>query len=211
MPRATKFNPHHDERGRFATAGNGVEPKYKELHIPEPAGLEDPDFNENVALAAAPGSTIAARILPIIGGALGIGVIANENKDKIKQIPLNMDEDSSGDASEGSGGNSSEGGNNKKPNDPKDDKESEWSFGTYKSKERWGNQMKERKWTEQEITDTIKTGKADPAPNYINKGNTATRYTDSQSGKFVVRDDVTKEIIQIGDKDFIPNSIIKSE
>ncbi len=113
------------------------------------------------------------------------------------------------DPREGSGGNSSEGGNNKKPNDPKDDKESEWSFGTYKSKERWGNQMKERKWTEQEITDRIKTGKADPAPNYINKGNTATRYTDSQSGKFVVRDDVTKEILQIGGEKYEPLTMPK--
>lgn len=83
----------------------------------------------------------------------------------------------------------------------------EWSFGKYKSSQRWQNQMKDRRWTDKQVTDIIRTGKEAPAPNHINKGNTATRYTDPNTGRFIVRDDITKEIIQISADKFLPPKV----
>ena len=60
-------------------------------------------------------------------------------------------------------------------------------------------QMQRRGWTDQDISDTI-SKPADTAKT-INKatGNTATKYYNSD-GHYVVRDDVTDEIIQISDR-----------
>jgi len=81
----------------------------------------------------------------------------------------------------------------------------EWSLSRYKSPKRWANQLQNRKWTPEEISETIKHGKRDKAPNLPRKNDptaTATRY--EYDGRFVVRDDQTGEILQISDKDFIP-------
>lgn len=78
----------------------------------------------------------------------------------------------------------------------------EWGLGQFKSPKRWANQMESRGWTAEEITHTIKTGKKFPAPNNVNQGNTATRYENSETGKYLVMDDVTNEILQLGSKDF---------
>lgn len=82
-------------------------------------------------------------------------------------------------------------------------RKSNWILGKYKSPTRWGNQLKKRDWTPEQITRTIKNGKRFKAPNKVNPGNTATRY--EYEGRFVVRDDKTKEILQVSDKSFIPN------
>lgn len=79
-----------------------------------------------------------------------------------------------------------------------------WTLGSYKSPKRWANQLADRKWTPEEITQAIKTGKKFPAPNSVNKGNTATRYQTSVYGRYIIRDDVTNEIIQIGKEGFDP-------
>lgn len=79
--------------------------------------------------------------------------------------------------------------------------ETAWTLGSYKSPQRWANQMQKRGWTTDEITNTIANGKQYEAPNFINRGNTATRY--EYNGNYVVRDNQTREIIQIGEPDFI--------
>lgn len=61
--------------------------------------------------------------------------------------------------------------------------------------------MKNRGWTEEQITETIKHGKQYPAPNNVNKSNKAIRY--EYKGNYVVRDESTKEILQIGERRFV--------
>lgn len=84
-------------------------------------------------------------------------------------------------------------------------RDTRWTFGRHKSAIRWRNQMKKRGWTRPEITRTIKFGKKHKAPNKVNKQNTATRY--QLDDKFVVRDDQTREILQISKKGFSPNTV----
>ena len=84
-----------------------------------------------------------------------------------------------------------------------------WQFGRHKSETKWNNQIRERGWTKEKITDTIKNGKEYPAPNKIREKidpkATATRY--EKDGKFVVRDDQTGDILQISDEKFIPQDL----
>ncbi|MEM7616893.1 MAG: phage minor head protein [Pseudomonadota bacterium] len=87
-------------------------------------------------------------------------------------------------------------------------KDTEWEFGKHKSKTKWDNRKNNRGWTDEQITDTIKNGDAFPAPNNVRRNDpkaTATRY--EYQGKFVVRDDQTKEILQISGDDFIPKDL----
>ena len=78
----------------------------------------------------------------------------------------------------------------------------EWTLGKYKSATRWANQLAKRGWTPEEITDTIADGKTSEAPNFINKGNPATNYKNPTTGRFVVRDNITKEILQVSGENF---------
>lgn len=82
-------------------------------------------------------------------------------------------------------------------------KDTDWVLGGHKSETRWGNQLRNRDWSPEQITEAIRHGKQYPAPNKVNKGNTATRY--EYKGRFVVRDDQTKEILQISRSEFTPN------
>lgn len=63
--------------------------------------------------------------------------------------------------------------------------------------ETWNNQMNDRGWTLQEITDAITTGKSFPVPNMVNPGNPAMRYEHPTTGKSVVLDTVTREVLQV--------------
>lgn len=81
-----------------------------------------------------------------------------------------------------------------------------WTLGVHKSLQRWLNQMASRQWTKEQITRTIAEGKPYPAPNKVHPENPAIRY--ELDGKFVVRDEVTKEILQVSkDGPFYPNEI----
>ena len=80
--------------------------------------------------------------------------------------------------------------------------QNKWEFGKHKSTTKWNNQMKKRGWTPEQIDKAIKDGKKLPAENKVNKGNPATKYIHPETGKPVVRDNVTKEILQIGEKWF---------
>ena len=79
-------------------------------------------------------------------------------------------------------------------------RKTEWTLGKFKSETRWSNQLRNRDWTPDQISETIQKGKRFPAPNKVNPGNKATRY--EYKSRFVVRDEKTKEILQIGKPDF---------
>ncbi|MBM3602245.1 MAG: hypothetical protein FJX22_00470, partial [Alphaproteobacteria bacterium] len=73
----------------------------------------------------------------------------------------------------------------------------QWTLSGSKTKTRWENQLRDRDWTAEQITDTIKNGKEFVAPNKVNPANTATRYHMPGTNRFVVVDDVTKEVLQV--------------
>jgi hypothetical protein len=83
--------------------------------------------------------------------------------------------------------------------------EYDWKLGDFKSEQTWQNQMLGRDWTSEQIDNMIKTGEQTPVTNYVNKGNPAMKYTDLETGRYIVRDEATKEILQISGKDFIPS------
>jgi hypothetical protein len=51
-------------------------------------------------------------------------------------------------------------------------------------------------------TEAMQKGKTFSAENLVNKGNTATRYVHPETGRSVVIDDVTKEVIHVGGDGF---------
>ena len=77
-----------------------------------------------------------------------------------------------------------------------------WKCGTYKSAQTWANQFAKRGWTNEQVTQTIKTGKSYPKVNKIHPENGATRFENLETGKSVVIDNKTYELIQVGDKGF---------
>ncbi|HEY1096791.1 MAG TPA: phage minor head protein [Alphaproteobacteria bacterium] len=79
-------------------------------------------------------------------------------------------------------------------------KNTEWSLGQFKSPERWRNQLRNRDWTPEQITQTIKHGQKFPAPNKVNPANKAIRY--EYKGRYLVRDEVTKEVLQLAKPNF---------
>jgi hypothetical protein len=48
------------------------------------------------------------------------------------------------------------------------------------------------------IDEAVATGKRYPAPNYVNPGNTATRYVSPRTGQSVVIDDQTGDVLNVG-------------
>jgi hypothetical protein len=72
-----------------------------------------------------------------------------------------------------------------------------WTYGTFKTEAKWANQMAQRGWTEAQITEAVTKGKAFDAINNVNKANSATRYAHPTTGKSVVIDNVTKELLQV--------------
>jgi hypothetical protein len=68
--------------------------------------------------------------------------------------------------------------------------------------ETWNNQMAKRKWTIQDIDDAINKGKSSSAQNRLNPENPAMRYEHPTTGKGVILDMKTREVIQIEGPDF---------
>jgi hypothetical protein len=85
----------------------------------------------------------------------------------------------------------------------------DWSFGKFKSPKRWANQLEKRDWTPDEITETIAKGKSYRVENRVNPNNEARQYTNMRTGRFVVRDEVTKEILQVSGDGFNQNPPLK--
>ena len=73
----------------------------------------------------------------------------------------------------------------------------DWSFGGHKTMEAWNNQMADQGWTIQEITDAIEKGRRFPAENRVTPQNPAIRFEHPTTGKSVVLDMKTREVLQI--------------
>jgi hypothetical protein len=58
--------------------------------------------------------------------------------------------------------------------------------------------MAQRGWTSDQITEAIQSGSTFPATNHVNPSNAATRYVHPTTGRSVVVDDVTGEVIHVG-------------
>jgi hypothetical protein len=63
--------------------------------------------------------------------------------------------------------------------------------------------MVARGWTPQMISDAIQNGQQFPAVNNVNPGNAATRYVHATTGRSVVVDNVTAEVIHVGGDGFV--------
>jgi RHS repeat-associated protein len=84
-----------------------------------------------------------------------------------------------------------------------DDVASNWKFGEFKSATKWQNQMTKRGWTPEQITEALKSNEVYQMVNQVNPGNQALRYVHPSTGKSVVIDSVTKEILQVGGEGFV--------
>ena len=82
------------------------------------------------------------------------------------------------------------------------DEERSWNYGDHKNAAKWESQMARRGWTEQQIDQAIKTGQRFDAPNNINPANGATRYVNPETGRSVVIDNITKQILHVGGDGF---------
>ncbi len=79
--------------------------------------------------------------------------------------------------------------------------DTKWKLGKHKTKQKWKNQMKDRGWNGKQITEAIKKGRAFPVENKMT-GGAATRYVHPRTGRSIVRDNKTKEILQVGGDGF---------
>ena len=80
--------------------------------------------------------------------------------------------------------------------------EGSWRLGAGRSPAKWASQMAKRGWTSEQITEAIESGAQHPAENRPNPGNPATRYVHPKTGRSVVVDDVTNEVIHVGGDGF---------
>jgi hypothetical protein len=77
-----------------------------------------------------------------------------------------------------------------------------WKFGEFKSETKWSNQMAKRGWTPKQINEALKSKEFYKATNNVNPNNSATRFVHPTTGRSVVIDDITKEILQVGGDGF---------
>lgn len=63
--------------------------------------------------------------------------------------------------------------------------------------------MARRGWTPRQISEAIHNGRKVHAVNKINPGNGATRYVHPATGRSVVIDNVTQEVIHVGGDGFV--------
>ena len=78
-----------------------------------------------------------------------------------------------------------------------------WTLGGNHSAQQWQNKMRQRGWTPDQITEAIQQGQKFPAVNLVNSGNAATRFVHPTTGRSVVVDDVTREVIHVGGDGFV--------
>lgn len=78
-----------------------------------------------------------------------------------------------------------------------------WRLGDNHSAEQWKKKMESRGWTEEEIDTSIHNGLHLPARNNVNPGHAASRYVHPTTGRSVVLDDVTSEVIHLGGDGFV--------
>jgi hypothetical protein len=63
--------------------------------------------------------------------------------------------------------------------------------------------MQQRGWTTNQISEAIQNGQQFPAVNNVNSANGATRYVHPTTGRSVVVDNVTGEVIHVGGDGFV--------
>lgn len=78
-----------------------------------------------------------------------------------------------------------------------------WKLGSNHSATQWANKMTQRGWTPEQISEAIANGQRFPAANNVNPGNAATRYVHPTTGRSVIVDNVTKEVIHVGGDGFL--------
>jgi hypothetical protein len=76
-------------------------------------------------------------------------------------------------------------------------------LGSNHSVQQWQNKMAQRGWTPQQISEAIANGQQLPAVNSVNSGNAATRYVHPTTGRSVVVDNVSAEVIHVGGDGFV--------
>ena len=80
---------------------------------------------------------------------------------------------------------------------------SNWSLGANHSATQWRNKMRQRGWTGDQIEEAIRHGQCLAAANNIHPNHGATRYVHPTTGRSVVLDDVTGEVIHVGGDGFV--------
>lgn len=78
-----------------------------------------------------------------------------------------------------------------------------WKLGGNHSAQQWQNKMRQRGWTPQQITEAIQKGQQFPAVNHVNPAHGATRYVHPTTGRSVVLDRVSGEVIHVGGDGFV--------
>lgn len=73
-----------------------------------------------------------------------------------------------------------------------------WRLGSNHSARQWQDKMRQRGWTPSQITEAVQAGQQSPAVNNVNPANAATRYVHPTTGRSVVVDQVTGEVIHVG-------------
>ena len=68
--------------------------------------------------------------------------------------------------------------------------------------------MVKRNWTTKEIADVVERGVAHEAVNKAT-GGAATEYVDAATGRFVVVDNATKQVLQVSGSGHLPNYLLK--
>jgi hypothetical protein len=63
--------------------------------------------------------------------------------------------------------------------------------------------MQQRGWTSDQITEAIQNGQRFAAVNLVNPGNAAFRYLHPTTGRSVVIDDVSGEVIHVGGDGYV--------
>jgi RHS repeat-associated protein len=112
-------------------------------------------------------------------------------------LMLNQGGPPAGDGGGGGGGNGGAVGNPQPPGNPG------WRLGSNHTAQQWANRMAQRGWTRQQISEAIENGQQIPAVNNVNPGNAATRYVHPTTGRSVVVDNVTNEVIHVGGDGFV--------
>lgn len=79
----------------------------------------------------------------------------------------------------------------------------DWKFGRNHSDQQWQDRMRQRGWTPDQITEAIRGGQPFPAVNNVTPGHSATRYVQPSTGRSVVVDDITGEVIHVGGDGFV--------
>ena len=77
-----------------------------------------------------------------------------------------------------------------------------WKLGGNHTAQQWQERMRKRGWTADQITEALQHGKKFPAVNRVNQANAATRHVHRTTGRSVVIDDVTREVIHVGGDGF---------